>query len=76
MTSLSQFLGSKKFFFGEQMTLLDIIVHGFTTQQLIMSPDSSKIKQNYETLQNIVQHNSTVKEIVYPDWDNLLHKEK
>ena len=76
MKSLSQFLGSKRFFFGDQMTLLDIIVHGFTTQVYYMSPDSSKIKQNYETLQNMVDHCKTVKEIVYPDWEDLLYKAK
>ena len=76
MKSLSQFLGSKRFFFGDQMTLLDIIVHGFTTQVYCMSPDSSKIKQNYETLQNMVDHCKTVKEIVYPDWEDLLYKAK
>jgi len=76
MKSLSQFLGSKRFFFGDQMTLLDIIVHGFTTQVYYMSPDSSKIKQNYETLQNMVDHCKTVKEVVYPDWEDLLYKAK
>jgi glutathione S-transferase len=76
MKSLSQFLGSKKFFFGDQMTLLDIIVHGFTTQVYYMSPDCSKIKQGYETLQNMRQHCNTVKEIVYPDWEDLLYKAK
>ena len=75
MKSLSQYLGSKKYFFGDQMTLLDIIVFGFTTQVFHMSPDCSKIKQNYETLENIVQHNKTVKETVFPDWDDLLYKE-
>ena len=58
------------------MTLLDIIVHGFTTQVYYMSPDSSKIKQNYETLQNMVDHCKTVKEVVYPDWEDLLYKAK
>ena len=57
------------------MTLLDIVVFGFTTQVFHMSPDCSKIKQNYETLENIVQHNKTVKETVFPDWDDLLYKE-
>ena len=76
MKLLSQFLGSKRFFFGDQMTLLDIIVFGFTTQVYYMSPDASKIKQNYETLQNMVDHCKTVKEVVYPDWEALLYKEK
>ena len=58
------------------MTLLDIIVHGFTTQVYYMSPDCSKIKQGYETLQNMRQHCNTVKEIVYPDWEDLLYKAK
>ena len=76
MKSLSQFLGSKRFFFGDQMTLLDIIVFGFTTQVYYMSPDSSKIKQHYDTLQNMKQHCNTVKEVVYPDWEALLYKAK
>ena len=58
------------------MTLLDIIVFGYTTQVYHMSPDNSKIKQNYDTLENVVQHNKTVKEIVFPDWDELLWKEE
>ena len=47
---------------------------GFTTQLYYMTPESSKMRQKAETLENIVQHHQNIKKTVFPDWDDLLHK--
>ena len=76
MKPLSDWLGTKRYFFGEEnLTILDIIVFGMTTQVFQMSPDKSEVKKNVQTLGNLVQHNKTIKEVIFSDWDDLLHKE-
>ena len=74
LKNLSQYLGDKQFFFGDNMTLLDIIVFGYITQLFCNTPDASKMKKKAESLENIVQHHQTMKKAVYPDWDDLLFK--
>ena len=75
LNSLSKFLDNKKFFFGDTMTLLDIVVFSYLTQIYFMSPDSSLIKKQAETIENLKEHHSMIKEMVYPDWDDLLYKD-
>lgn len=72
---LSKYLGNKKFFFGENLTLLDIIVFGYTTQVLHMQPYSSLIKIRMECVENIVNHNKMMKELAFPDWNSILYKD-
>ena len=74
LKTLSQYLGNKSYFFGDTISLIDIAVFGFTTQLYYMTPESSKMRQKAETLENIVQHNQNIKKTVFPDWDDLLHK--
>lgn len=74
LKTLSQYLGNKKFFFGDDMTLLDMIVFGYATQILVNTPASSKMRQKAESFENLVQHHQTMKKTVFPDWDDLLFK--
>lgn len=71
--NFANLLGNNKYFFGnDQITLLDIIVFGYTTQILYMQPVGSKIRFKAETIEKMVEHNRNVKKVAFPDWDDLL----
>ena len=67
LETLSKFLDSKKFMFGDEITLLDIILFGVTTLFYYCTPENSKMKEIAESFENLKNHNTRMKEEIFPD---------
>jgi glutathione S-transferase len=74
LKALSDFLDNKKYVFGDQMSILDCYVFGILTQLLFVSPASSNIRSAAESFDNLVNYHSRIKDLLYPDWVELVYK--
>jgi glutathione S-transferase len=60
LTSLSDFLGDKPFFMGEQPTLLDATAFGFLVN-VLWCPVESPLKEHAKQLENLPQFSDRMK---------------
>ena len=67
LDTLSKFLGTKKFMFGDEITLIDIIIFGVLTLFYYCTPEGSKMKEIAESFANLKEHNQRMKEKIWPD---------
>ena len=65
--TLSTFLGDKKYMFGDNITLIDIILFGVLTLFYYCTPESSKMFEIANSFENLKNHHSSLKEDIYPD---------
>lgn len=73
LAALSELLADKPFFFGDEPTLLDVVVFATTAQIYFISDDAKYALKEYmvEHCANLVGHVSRIKERCYPDWDEI-----
>lgn len=69
--AVSNLLGDKKYFFGDNMTTLDCYLFGHLCQVLYIPvnyPHTAYIRKN---CQNLVEYTSRIKNEFWPDWDTV-----
>jgi glutathione S-transferase len=73
LKALSELLADKPFFFGDEPTLLDVVVFSSTAQIYFISDDVKYALKEYmvEHCANLIGHVSRIKERCYPDWDEI-----
>ncbi|KAL7011435.1 hypothetical protein ACKWTF_014265 [Chironomus riparius] len=73
LKALSELLADKPFFFGDEPTLLDVVVFSSTAQIYFISDDAKYALKEFmvEQCANLVGHVSRIKERCYPDWDEI-----
>ena len=67
--SISEFLGHKKFIFGDTPTLLDCTLFGHFAQFLYIPLDFPQKAYMYENCRNIVEYVERFKKMYWEDWD-------
>lgn len=70
LKSLSQLLGEKKFFFGNEPHLLDCVAFAHVSQFVYLPFDDFEEWLKNET-PNLIAHCERIKEKYWPDWDRL-----
>jgi len=70
LQSLSQLLGDKKFFFGDQPHLLDCVAFAHIAQ-FIYIPFAGFDEWMKTETPNLIAHNDRMKEKYWPDWDRI-----
>jgi len=70
---LTDMLGDKPFFFGEEPTTLDVVVFSNIAQLVAVEKEVAHPLRDWllENAQNLVQHFEKMKEKYYPDWDEM-----
>lgn len=73
LNTLSELLADKPFFFGDEPSLLDIVVFSSTAQIYFISDEAKYALKEFmvEQCPNLVGHVSRIKERCYPDWDEI-----
>jgi len=73
LKALSELLADKPFFFGDEPTLLDVVVFSSTAQIYFISDDAKYALKEFmvEQCANLVGHVSRIKERCYSDWDEI-----
>ena len=72
LQALSGFLGEKKFFMGEKVSLVDCAVFSIVSIFLLQDTESHQHRFIQENLPNLVKYVETMKQEFYPDWDKML----
>lgn len=70
---LQDMLGDKTFFFGDEPTLLDVVVFSNIAQLVVVDKQVAHPLRDWllENCQNLVQHFERIKEKYYPDWQEM-----
>jgi len=70
---LTDMLGDKPFFFGEEPTTLDVVAFSNIAQLVVVEKEVAHPLRDWllENAQNLVQHFEKMKEKYYPDWEEL-----
>jgi len=70
---LTDMLGDKPFFFGEEPTTLDVVAFSSIAQLVAIEKEVAHPLRDWllENAQNLVQHFEKMKEKYYPDWDEM-----
>ncbi|RDD46512.1 Failed axon connections-like protein [Trichoplax sp. H2] len=77
LRAMSVLLGDKPFFMGEEPTRVDATMFGFLTLLIFgMAPEASSYKLLHNELKNLVDFVHRMKEKFWPDWDDVLLKQK
>uniref|UniRef100_A0A0P6G316 Failed axon connections n=1 Tax=Daphnia magna TaxID=35525 RepID=A0A0P6G316_9CRUS len=73
LKALSELLADKPFFFGDEPTLLDVVVFASTAQIYFISDDAKYALKEFmvEQCANLVGHVSRIKERCFSDWDEI-----
>ena len=74
MLAVSNILGQKKFLFGEKPCLADVALFAFIVSGCWDCPASPFADLISSELQNLDQHAHRMKELYYPDWDEIMSK--
>ncbi|XP_060608557.1 failed axon connections homolog isoform X1 [Ruditapes philippinarum] len=73
LTALSDFLGDKKFMFGDEPTEVDCAIFGQVSQVKYHVPDAVKAKQFLkDCVPNLDAYCERMKERFWPDWDECV----
>ncbi|EDO29626.1 predicted protein [Nematostella vectensis] len=73
--AISDYLGSKKFLFGDTPCLCDAAVFSFVVNFTWAMPGCPQDKVIKERMKNLLEHAERMKEAYFPDWDQLIRKE-
>ncbi|XP_077991317.1 failed axon connections homolog [Glandiceps talaboti] len=76
MRAISNYLGEKNFFFGDEPTVIDATLFGILAQIVWAMPGSPHEKVVTDELTNLKAYCERIKEKYFPDWDDLLAKGK
>lgn len=70
---LTDMLGDKPFFFGDQPSILDLVVFSNTAQLVVVEKEVSHPIRDWfmENCKNLVAHFEKIKEKYYPDWQEM-----
>jgi len=70
---LSDMLGDKTYFFGDEPTTLDVVVFSNIAQLTVVDKEVKHELRDWllENGQNLVQHFEKIKEKYYPDWQEM-----
>jgi len=71
---VSELLGNKNFFLGNEPCEADCAIFAFTSQTMWGLPGSPYEKIVNERFTNIRDYSIRMKELYFPDWDNLLDR--
>ena len=74
LLAVSAILGQKKFLFGEKPCLADVAVFAFITGTAWECPRSPFAEFTKAKAQNLLKHAERMKELYYPDWDDIISK--
>lgn len=73
--SLSDYLGDKKYFFGDEATTIDCTLFGHLAQFLYIPLDFPQKHYMHNHCSNLVQYVERFKEQYWDDWDEVLKKQ-
>ena len=76
MQAVSAILGQKKFLFGEKPCLADAAVFAFIAASTWDCPQSPSAALTKSKAKNLEEHARRMKEIYYPDWDDIISRKK
>ena len=74
LLAVSAILGQKKFLFGEKPCLADAAVFAFIIGAAWDCPRSPFAEFTKAKAQNLQKHAQRMKELYYPDWDDIISK--
>lgn len=74
--AVSAILGQKKFLFGEKPCLADVAVFAFIAASTWELPRSPFAELTKSKAKNLEKHAQRMKEMYYPDWDDIISKKK
>ena len=74
LDSLSTFLDTKAYMFGDQPTELDCVVFGFTSMFTSCCPKDNVFARKFMEKQNLVDHHARMKDKYWTDWNDCLYK--
>ena len=74
LLAVSAILGQKKFLFGEKPCLADVAVFAFVAGSAWECPRSPFAEFTKAKAQNLLKHAERMKELYYPDWDDIISK--
>jgi glutathione S-transferase len=71
MRALENFLGNKKYFFGDRLSKIDTIIFAFMAQLIYY--DQGQLN-NYLTTKcpNLIRHFKTIKDRCWPEWSDKI----
>ena len=76
LLAVSAILGQKKFLFGEKPCLADVAVFAFIAASIWEFPRSPFAELTKCKAMNLEKHAHRMKEMYYPDWDEIISKRK
>ena len=76
MLAVSAILGQKKFLFGEKPCLADVAIFAFIAASTWELPRSPFAELTKSKATNLEEHAQRMKEMYYPDWDEIISKKK
>ena len=74
LLAVSAILGQKKFLFGEKPCLADATLFAFISCAAWDCPQSPFAELTKSKAQNLEKHAQRMKELYYPDWDEIISK--
>ncbi|PFX22720.1 failed axon connections homolog [Stylophora pistillata] len=74
LLAVSEILGQKKFLFGEKPCLADVAVFAFVCGATLECPQSPFAELTKSKAQNLQKHAQRMKELYFPDWDDIISK--
>lgn len=74
LRAVSAYLGQKMFLFGDKPCLTDAAIFGIVGPFIWEIPESPQGVLITKELTNLVEHAKRMKEMYFPDWDQLLYK--
>jgi len=76
LRAVSAALGDKKFLFGDKPCLADVSLFALVGNFIWALPKSPQEQLILNELKNLEDHAKRIKEMYYPDWDELTTKKK
>lgn len=76
LRAVSELLGRKKFVMGNKPCLLDAVMFGLVSVFIWNVPRSPQAKLIRSELKNLQEHCYNIREEYFPDWDQLMLKNK
>ena len=76
LESLSTFLGTKSYMFGDEPTEIDCVLFGFASMFLYCCPKENVFVQKFMEYPNLVDHHARMKSKYWADWNDCLYKDK
>ncbi|VVC30135.1 Thioredoxin-like fold,Glutathione S-transferase, C-terminal-like,Failed axon connections,Metaxin [Cinara cedri] len=70
---LSEFLGDKLYFFGNEPTTLDVVVFANLAQLYFLEKEVECQLRDYfvDNFENLVEHTNRIKERCFPEWEDM-----